>query len=96
MRVLSLKLLRVVALLLHRHRRIASRYTRRIDSSAGGIVLFLRRLAGRRGVIARMTVAIEKESEQANETKSYNTSDCASRNGAHGSAAFATVGIGSG
>lgn len=95
-RVLSLKLLRIVALLLHRHRGIASRYTRRIDSSAGGIVLSLRRLTGRRSVVARMTVAIQKEGEQANETKSDNASDCASRNGTHGSAAFAAVGIGSG
>jgi hypothetical protein len=101
--VLSLKLLRIVALLLHWHRRvttlissrISSRDTRRIGDSAGGTVLPLRRLTSRRSVIARIAAAGKKKSGQANEAKSCNASNCASSNGAHGGAAFAAIGIGS-
>lgn len=99
-RILSRKLLRIIALLLHWHRCIASlvssRYAQRIDSSAGRMILSLRRLAGSRGVIARITVAGEEESGQADETQGRNASNCASRNGTHGSAAVPAARIGSG
>lgn len=96
LRILSLKLLRIVALLLHRHWRIASWYPRGIDSPSGGIVLSLRRLTSRRTVIARIAVAVEEKSSQANEAKSCYASNCASRNGTYRSTAFAAVGTGSG
>lgn len=97
-RLLSRKLLRIVTLL-HWHRRIASlvsgRHARRIKSSTGSIILSLRRLARRRDVVARIAAAVEEERGEADETQGCNASNCASRNGAHGSAAAPAAGVGS-
>lgn len=93
-RILSLKLLRIVALL-HWHRCITSlvsgRYTRRINSSTSSITLSLRRLASGRSIITSITAAVEKENGKANEAKGCNASNCTAHNGTHGSAAFAAA-----
>lgn len=96
--------LRVIALLVHRHRGISSRHTRRIHSSSssstttcrGSRILILRGVSAQRSVrgsIPRVVSPDEEECRQANEPKRDDASDGSSRDGGDGRAAAAAVAL---